>query len=222
MINIGIVDDHAVIRAGLREFLAGFEDLSVMGEAANAREAVELVQRTDLDLDVLVLDLVMPGQSGQDVLATIKVKVPNLAVLILRGYPEELYAVTLIGQGASGYLNKDCAPEVMVDAIRTVAKGQRYFTPAVVELSAQRLQTGVSTVPHEQLTSREFQVFVRLAQGKVTQVICDELALSAKTIGHHRTQLMRKMELRSNGDLTYYAIKNRLIDESSGMRVRRA
>ncbi len=210
MIKIGIVDDHAVIRAGLREMLAGYRDLRVVGEAANGRDAIDLMRR--INLDVLVLDLVMPGVSGQDLLTMIRSKIQDLAVLILSGYPEELHALSLIRQGASGYLNKDCAPEVMVDAIRTVASGQHYFTPAVAELAVQRLGCEASSVPHEQLTAREYQVFLRLARGKDTPAICQELSLSYNTIGVHRRRLLQKMDMRTNGDLTYYAMKNRLID----------
>jgi two-component system invasion response regulator UvrY len=212
MIHIAIVDDHAVIRAGLGEFLAGYEDIRVVGEAANGREAIELVRRLGPDLDVLMLDLKMPGQSGQEVLALIKAKAPCLAVLILSGYPEEVYATSLLRNGASGYLKKDCAPEMMIEAIRRVAKGRHYLTPEVAELSVDRLTHAASLASHELLTAREFQVLLRLARGQGTPAISQELSLSAKTISHYRTQLLRKMDLRSNGDLTFYAVKNRLID----------
>lgn len=210
MIHIGIVDDHAVIRAGLREFLGGHSDMCVSGEATNGHEAINLVRR--IKLDVLVMDLMMPRQNGQDVISIIKNRAPNLAVLILSGYSEELYAIALIRQGASGYLNKDCAPDVMVNAIRAVASGRHYFTPAVAELSLVRVGNTSSSIPHEQLTTREFQVFLRLARGKTNPVICDEISLSINSIVQLRRQLLRKMELRTNGELTYYAIKNRLID----------
>lgn len=212
MIHIGIVDDHAVVRAGLREFLAGYDDMRVVGEAANGREALELVHRTGNDLNVLVLDLGLPGQSGQDVLAQIRVRAPDLGVLVLSGFPEELYATKLIQQGASGYLNKECAPQMMIDAIRAVAQGRRYMTPAVAELLAEQLGRPAPQEPHERLTTREFQVFIRLARGVGMTTIGDELSLSGKTIGAHRTRLLKKMELGSNGELTYYAVKNRLID----------
>lgn len=212
MINIGIVDDHAVIRAGLREFLTGYDDLHVVGEAANGREAIELVRRLGPALDVLVLDLMMPGHSGQDAMAQIRGHAPRLAVLILSGYPEELYATALLRQGASGYLGKDCAPEVMVDAIRTVALGRTYFTPAVAALWANRLAQESELLAHEQLTARELQVFLKLAKGRELHAISQEMSLSTKTISAYRTRLLRKMDLGSNGDLTYYALKNKLID----------
>jgi two-component system invasion response regulator UvrY len=212
MINIGITDDHPVIRAGLREYLDSCVDMRVVGEAANGREALELVRRTELELDVLLLDLMMPGQCGQDALASIRIHAPEVAVLILSSYPEELYATTLMRQGASGYLNKDCSPEAMVDAIRTVAVARHNANPAIANLSGPGLENTVSPVPHEQLTTREFQVFLQLAKGKKTLAICHELSLSVRTIVHHRTRLMHKMALLSNRDLTYYAMKYRLID----------
>jgi two-component system invasion response regulator UvrY len=212
MINIGIADDHPVIRAGLRQFLDTHVDLRVVGEAGNGCEAIDLARSTDLELDVLLLDLSMPGLSVNDALASIRIHAPAVAVLILSGYPEELYAPALMRQGASGYLDKASAPEVMVDAIRTVALGRRNFKPVPENLQMQGDRTSVSAVSHEQLTTREFQVFLHLAKGKDTPAICRALSLSTRTIVHHRTRLLRKIDLHSNRDLTYYAMKNRLID----------
>ena len=137
MIRVGIVDDHAIVRSGLKQFFADQVDLRVVGEAANGREAIDLVR--EHDMDVLVMDLSMPGQSGLDALAMIRAKAPDVGVLILSGYPEEHYAMNLIRQGASGYLNKECDPQDIVEAIRTIALGRRYITPAVAELLAQQL-----------------------------------------------------------------------------------
>ncbi|MEO7851162.1 MAG: response regulator transcription factor, partial [Rubrivivax sp.] len=134
MIRIGIVDDHAIVRSGLRQYLSDHVDLRVTGEAANGIEALELARQGDVD--VLVMDLSMPDQSGVDALQAIKSRFPDLAILILSGFPETHYATTLLRQGASGYLNKECDPEEIATAIRTVARGRRYITAAVAEMLA--------------------------------------------------------------------------------------
>ena len=169
MIRIGIVDDHAIVRSGLKQFFSEHVDLRVAGEAASGREAIDLVRTTELD--VLVMDLSMPGQSGIDALAMIRAKAPDVGILILSGYPEEHYAMNLIRQGASGYLNKECDPSEIVEAIRTIALGKRYITPSVAELLAQQLGRKGDAAPHEQLSEREFQVFLKLATGPTAGAI---------------------------------------------------
>lgn len=209
MIRVVIVDDHAVVRAGLRQFFGDQVDLRVTGEAANGREALDLVRGGDLD--VLVMDLSMPDQSGVDALAAIKARRPDLPVLILSGYPETHYATTLLRQGASGYLNKECDPDEIVKAIRTVVRGRKYITPAVAELLADGLGANPDKLPHELLSEREFQVFLRLAKGETIGHMADGMNLSVKTVSTYRTRVMEKMKLASNSDLTYYALKNGLI-----------
>ncbi len=211
MINIGIVDDHAIVRAGLRDFFSTQVDLRVVGEAASGRQAIELV-RTTPELDVLVMDLSMPGQSGIDALAMIRAKGPDVGILILSGYPEEQYAWNMIRQGASGYLNKACPPMEIVNAIRTISQGRRYISPTVAELLARHINYDDGGAAHEHLSDREFQVFLKLAQGRSPVDIAGSLSLSIKTVSTYRTRLLDKMQLGSNSDLTYYALKNRLID----------
>ena len=180
------------------------------GEAANGREALDLVRKGEVD--VLLMDLSMPDQSGIDALAAVKARAPDLPVLILSGFPEEHYATTLLRHGASGYLNKECDPEEIVKAIRTVFRGRKYITPAVAEMLADGLGGGnVDKLPHEQLSEREFQVFLRLAKGETIGHMADSMSLSVKTVSTYRTRVMEKMKLASNSDLTYYALKNGLI-----------
>lgn len=210
MIEIGIVDDHAVVRAGLRQFLSGHTDLRVAGEAANGREAIDLVRSTPLD--VLVMDITMPGSSGIDALAMIRAKAPDLGVLILSGLPESHYAVSLIRQGASGYLNKECEPAEIVRAIRTIAGGRRYISATVAQLLAEQLGRADAGPPHGQLSDREMQVFLKLARGATVGEIAEQLSLSVKTVSTYRTRLLEKLGLESNSDLTYYALKNGLIE----------
>jgi two-component system invasion response regulator UvrY len=210
IVKVGIVDDHAIVRAGLKQFLSEMVDLRVVGEAASGREAIDLVRTTELD--VIIMDLSMPGQSGIDALAMIRAKAPDVGILILSGYPEEQYAVNLIRQGASGYLNKECEPMEIVNAIRTIALGRRYISPSVAELIAQQLNRKEGSAAHDLLSEREFQVFLKLAKGETAGDIASALSLSVKTVSTYRTRLMEKMGLASNSDLTYYALKNKLID----------
>ncbi|RZI84368.1 MAG: response regulator transcription factor [Rubrivivax sp.] len=209
MIRIAIIDDHAIVRTGLRQFFSEQVDLKVTGEAANGREALDLVRAGDVD--VLVMDLSMPDQSGVDALAAIRARAPDLPVLILSGFPEEHYALTLLRQGASGYLNKECDPEEIVKAIRTVFRGRKYITAAVAEMLADGLNGDPDKALHEQLSEREFQVFLRLAKGETIGHMADSMSLSVKTVSTYRSRVMEKMNLASNSDLTYYALKNGLI-----------
>jgi DNA-binding NarL/FixJ family response regulator len=209
MIRIAIVDDHAMVRAGLRQFFADQADFAVVAEAANGGEALAIVRKGEID--VMVMDIAMPDQSGVDALAAIRARAPELPVLILSGFPEQHYAVTLLRQGASGYLNKDCDPEDIVKAIRTLARGRKYITAGVAERLAEGLSGGGDKLPHELLSERELQVFLRLAKGETIGHLADGMSLSVKTVSTYRTRVMEKMNLESNSDLTYYALKNGLI-----------
>lgn len=210
MIRIGIVDDHAIVRSGLRQYLSENVDLRVTGEAANGREALDLVRGGEVD--VLLMDISMPGQSGVDALSAIKSRFPDLPVLILSGFPETHYATTLLRQGASGYLNKECDAEEIANAIRTVARGRRYISPMVAELLADGVAGGVSDrPPHESLSERELQVFLRLAKGETVGDMAKSMFLSVKTVSTYRTRVLEKIKLATNSDLTYYALKNGLI-----------
>ena len=209
MIRIAIVDDHAVVRTGLRQFFSDQDDFEVVAEAANGREAMDIVRGGGVD--VLMLDVSMPGQSGVDALAAIKARAPDLPVLILSGFPEAHYATTLLRQGAAGYLNKDCDPEDIVKAIRTLYRGRKYITAGVAEMLADGLDGSAAKLPHEQLSEREFQVFLRLAKGETIGHMAESMSLSVKTVSTYRTRVMEKMNLASNSDLTYYAMKNGLI-----------
>ncbi|MFY9509669.1 MAG: response regulator transcription factor [Rubrivivax sp.] len=209
MIRVGIADDHVIVRTGLRQFLSEQVDLRVTGEASNGQEALDLVRGGDID--VLLLDLSMPGQGGVDALAAIRARAPELPVLILSGFPETHYATTLLKQGASGYLNKECDPEEIAKAIRTVAQGRRYITPQVAELLADGMLGGGDKLPHETLSERELQVFLRLAQGETVGHIAEGMFLSVKTVSTYRTRVLEKLKLASNSELTYYALKNGLI-----------
>jgi DNA-binding NarL/FixJ family response regulator len=209
MINIAIVDDHPLVRTGLRQFLSEHVDLRVVAECASGRQALDVVRAEEAQ--VILLDIAMPGQSGVDTLLAIKARAPELPVLIFSSFPEEHYAITLLRQGAAGYLSKDCDPDEIVKAIRTVAMGRRHITAGVAERLAAGLVDGEEKPVHEQLSEREFQVFLHLARGQTIGQLAQDLSLSVKTVSTYRSRLMEKMNLASNSDLTYYALKHGLI-----------
>jgi DNA-binding NarL/FixJ family response regulator len=211
MIRILIADDHAVVRAGLRQFIAAHDDLAVVAEASNGAEVMDAVRKTELD--VVVLDISMPGRSGIDILNSLRQTCPELPVLILSGFAEEQYAVNLLRAGAAGYLNKEAAATQLVAAIRTVVQGRKYVSASLAQLLAEGLSVKDLDQPiHTQLSRREFQIFSKLAKGEAVTQIAEELFLSVKTVSTYRTRILAKMGLKTNADLTYYAIKNQLIN----------
>jgi two-component system, NarL family, invasion response regulator UvrY len=211
MIHLAIVDDHEIVRTGFREMLAEEFDLTLAFEAASGEEALEKLRETPCEL--ILLDLSLPGLSGVDVLRTVRQRHEDVRVLVLSGFPEERYAVAMLRHGADGYLCKDCDREELLRAIRAVAQGRRYVSPRTAELLADEL-TGASTgPPHEQLSERELQVFLRLARGESVSDIAAALNLSIKTVSTYRSRLLEKLELASNAELAAYAIRHGLLVE---------
>ena len=209
MTRILLVDDHQLVRRGLAQIIADSPGMEVAGEAGDGQEALEAVRAADFD--VVVLDISMPGSGGLDVLKDLKTTKPAMKVIILTMYPEEQYAIRSLRDGASAYLTKGSAPEELIQAIRTVAAGKRYITPAVADKLATYVEDTAHRPPHEALSSRELQVLVRIGAGKEVKEVAGELNLSVKTVSTYRTRVMEKMHLESNSDLTYYALKNGLI-----------
>lgn len=210
MIRILIADDHAIVRAGLRQFIADQPDMEVTGEAASGSEAVQLVRGAEFD--VVLLDISMPDRNGIDTLKTLKQLRPTLPVLMLSGFAEDQYAVNLLRGGASGYLNKEAASTQLVGAIRTVVRGRKFVSPALAQILADGVTGDAERPLHAELSQREFQIFCKLAAGAAVSKIADELYLSVKTVSTYRTRVLEKMGMKSNADLTYYAIKNGLIE----------
>ena len=209
MIRILIVDDHTVVRRGLKQILSEESDMSVVGEAHNAQEMLTLVRKQPCD--VIVADISMPGRSGLDVLKELKQDRPKLPVLVLSMHPEDQYAVRALKLGASGYMTKESAPEELVKAIRKVVSGGRYVSPSLAEKLALDLAVDTDRSPHETLSEREHQVFSMIARGKTVKEIADELALSVKTISTYRTRILEKMAMKNNAELIHYAISNRIV-----------
>jgi len=209
MIRVLIADDHAVVRQGLKQIVSENPDMTVAGEAANGHEVLDFARRHDCDL--VLLDLAMPGKDGLDTLKELKLVRPHLPVLVLSVYPEEQYAVRLLRAGAAGYLTKESAPEELVAAIRKVSRGGRYVSEALAEQLAVLLGSGTDRPPHEALSDREFRVMVMLASGKTASEVADELCLSVKTISTYRSRALRKMNMRNNAELSFYAVKHGLL-----------
>ena len=210
MIKILIADDHAVVRRGLKQNLAEEPNMAVFGEACNAQEVLKNVR--EQNWDIVILDITMPDRSGLEVLKELKNIRPKLPVLILSIHPEEQYAVRVLKAGAAGYMTKESAPEELVKAVRKVIKGSKYISPSLAEKLAFDLETDSEKPLHEALSNREYQVMCMIASGKTVKEIAKELYLSVKTISTHRARILEKMKMKTNAELTHYAIKNRLVD----------
>ena len=208
MIRVLITDDHAIVREGLRQIVAETDDISVVAEASNASETIDMLRATAVD--VLVLDLNLPDRHGLDVLLQVRASHPRLPVLILSVNREPAYAVRLLKAGAAGYIGKDGAREQLVEAIRKVAHGEKYLAPPLAESVAIRLVDGSDREAHELLSDREFQVVLLIAAGKPPREIAAELNVSVKTVGAHRANILQKMGLRNNAEIVHYVLTHKL------------
>jgi len=210
-IRVMIVDDHAILRAGVREMLQDEEDLQVVGEAGSAEETLQLLNG-GTEVDVVILDVTLPGQSGIDLLKTLRRDRPDLQILVLSMHPERSFAVRLMRAGANGYVPKMIVPEELVRAVRAVGSGRRYITPIVAELLASEAAAEEDGPLHNRLSERELQVFTRIARGVSPAVMANELGLSVKTVSTYRARILEKMGMRSNAEIAAYAVRNQLVD----------
>ncbi|CAN5371724.1 response regulator transcription factor [soil metagenome] len=210
MIKILVVDDHAVVRAGVQHFISQVPDMEIAGEAATAEEAIRLIRSGEWD--IVLLDIAMPDKSGVEVLKQIKRIKPELPVLILSMHPESRYAVQILRSGASGYVQKEALASELVNAIKTILRGHKYISPAVAELLTMDPDLDQNKPLHETLSAREYEIFYKLSQGEGVTKIADELCLSVKTVSTYRARVLEKMKMQSNADIIYYAIKQNLID----------
>lgn len=209
MTRLLLVDDHQIVRAGIKQLLSGSKEFTVAGEAGSGIDAVKKVQ--DFDWDAVLLDISMADMSGIDVLKEIRRRKPALPVLILTMHPEDDYAINVMRAGANGYLRKDCSPGDLMTAIRAVASGQKYFSPLLMRELAINNGVGARDPRHAYLSEREFQIFRRIAMGQTVSEIAAELLLSRKTISDYRGRVLYKMGLQTDADITHYAIKHGLI-----------
>jgi DNA-binding NarL/FixJ family response regulator len=208
MTRVLIADDHALFRAGLRQFLVEALPSVEIGEAASGNEVLTCLQRKGWDL--LVLDINMPDRTGLDILRHVKSGHPATRVLVLSGYPERQYALNVLRAGASGYIAKDAAPEDLLKAVRMVLQGRRYVSESLAELLLLDMDRADKPL-HTLLSDREFQIFGKLAAGQGVSEIGRELCLSVKTVSTYRTRILEKMRMKSNADLTSYALRNEII-----------
>ena len=209
MIRILIADDHQIVRAGLKNLLSEHKEFTVAGEAGSGTETLKLVRESDWEL--VLLDISLPDMNGVDTLKQIKRSKPQLPVLILTMHPEDHYAINLLRAGANGYVCKESAPEQLIGAIRMVVSGRRYVSPALGDQLAGDLSGDTQHAPHTELSEREFQVFCKLAAGQAVSEIAEELFLSVKTVSTYRSRILEKMAMKTNANITYYAIKHGLI-----------
>ena len=210
MIRVLIADDHAIVRQGLKQILAETKDMVVAGEAETAHEALKLVR--EAEWDVALLDISMPDKSGIDTLKLIRKERPKLPVLMLSMHPEDHYAVRCLKAGASGYLTKQSAPVQLVRAIRQVASGRKYISPAVAEELANSFGNEGDQPAHTTLSDREYQTLRLIATGHSLSEIAAQLSLSAKTVSVYRARLLEKLNLKNNADVAHYAVKNNLVE----------
>ncbi len=219
MIDVMLCDDHALIRRGIRDTLSDAVDIRVVGEAGDYGELRALMRSLSLasggvqPCDVLVLDINLPGRSGLDVLHALKDEGTANKVLVVSMYPEDQYAIRALRAGAFGYVNKGGDPQLLVQAVRTVAQGRKYVTPEIAQMLVESLTTPASENPHEKLSDRELQTMVMIASGKRLADIAEELRLSPKTVSVYRARVLDKLQLANNSELTVYAIRNGLVGQ---------
>jgi two-component system, NarL family, invasion response regulator UvrY len=209
MMRILIVDDHAIVRRGLRELLSDEFHRVAFGEASDAQQALEQLRKKEWD--VALLDIALPGKSGLDLLKELKTEWPKLPVLILSAHPEDQFAVRALKAGAGGYMTKESAPEELAKALRKIMAGGRYVSPALAEMLALGVTKDLTRTPHETLSDREYEVMSRIASGKTVTEIAEELSLSPKTISTYRTRVLEKLGLKNSAAIVQYVIRNGLV-----------
>ena len=209
MIRVLVADDHAIVRAGVKQILNECPDIEVAGEASTGEEALRMAREETYD--VIVMDITMPGRGGMESLKLMKQEMPKVPVILLTTHSEDEYALRAMRAGAAGYLNKDGVPEELVTAVRKVFRGGRYITPSLAERLADAVGQDTEKLPHELLSDREYQVFIMIASGKSVGRVGEELALSVKTVSTYRTRIIEKTGLKNNSELTHYAFQQKLV-----------
>lgn len=208
-IRVIIADDHAILRKGLIQILEEEQDISVVGEAKDGNEAIQLAAK--MPCDVLLLDISMPDKNGIEVIKIVRNDNQKLPILMLSMHREDQYAIRCLKAGASGYLSKQSASTELVKAIRTVATGKKYISAEVAQILANHVNVSEDTPIHELLSDREFQTLTMIGSGLTVTEIGDKLALSVKTVSVYRARILEKMQMRNNSELMNYVIKNNLI-----------
>jgi DNA-binding NarL/FixJ family response regulator len=208
MTTIAICDDHKIVREGLRQIISVFGDFKIIADVESG-EALFQVMR-DHTVDLIILDVSLPGRSGLEVLKQIKSLRPEIKVLVLSMYPEDQFAIRMLKAGASGYLHKDSEPSILLEALRTIARGGEFLSPKITKLLYQEMNGASSDLPHKQLSDREYEVLLYIGEGKSISEIANQLSLSVKTISTYRTRILEKMNLENNSDLVKYILLHEL------------
>lgn len=209
MIKILIIDDHQLLREGVKKILREETDFIVAGEASNGPEALNFIMKNEVD--VIILDITLPGQNGIELIKSIKKITQKPKILIFSMHPEDRFAVRALKSGAFGYLTKESASEELVNAIRKIYSGHKYISMNLAEQLAQEIDDEYKPI-HNYLSDREFEVFRLIASGKKVSYIADKLSLSVPTVNTYRARILEKMRMKSNVELTHYALKNDLLD----------
>jgi len=207
--KIIIVDDHGLIREGIKKVTARETDIEVIGEACNSDELFKLLDKHEID--IIILDISLPDRSGLDLISDIKTKSPNIKILILTMHPEDRFALLALRAGASGYITKEKASKSLVDALRIINDGRKYISSSLAEHLASELDMNYEKPVHESLSTREFEVMRLIAEGKAVRDIADKLCISANTVTSYRSRIMQKMRMKTNAEIIRYAVENKLI-----------
>lgn len=210
MIKTLIADDHPFVREGLKQILSATDDITVEFEASNGGEVINEAMKNDYDM--ILLDITMPGGNVLDIIKQLRDVNPEQKILILTMHPEEQYAIRVLRAGASGYLTKDSAPDELIRAIRKISQGGKYVSSELAEQLATVIGIDYERPPHEMLSDREYQILCEIASGKTVSQIAEELLLSVKTVSTYRGRVLKKMNMKTNAELIYYAVKNELVD----------
>ena len=212
VIRLVIADDHAIFREGLKQLLEDFEDITVVAEACNGNEAIQIGLKTDFD--VMLLDISLPDRSGIEVLEVIRETHKKKPVIMLSMHREDQYAFRCFTAGASGYVSKQCASDELLAAIRLVHNGKKYISPEAAQILATQLDKTADAILHQALSAREFETLILIGNGMTVGEISEKLSLSVKTVSVYRSRILEKMHFRNNADIMGYVIKN-LLSESS-------
>ncbi|MEZ7942049.1 MAG: response regulator transcription factor, partial [Flavobacteriales bacterium] len=209
MIRLAICDDHKIVREGIRQIIQGFHDITlIQNDISTGEELLQVLRKTEVD--VIILDVSLPGRSGLEVLKQVKILHPKTNVLILSMYPEDQFAIRMLKAGASGYLHKDSSPDVLIEAIRVISKGGEYLSPEITKLLFREMNNKHQELPHTSLSDREYEVFLAIGDGRPNNAIALQLSLSAKTISTYRSRVLKKMNLDNNSDMIKYILLHNL------------
>lgn len=208
MTKIAICDDHKIVREGLKQIINGFSDFEVVLDVESGEALIKALRKSEVQ--IVVLDVSLPGRNGLEVLKQIRSMYEHLKVLMLSMYPEDQFAIRALKAGASGYLHKDSQPDILVEALRTIAKGGEYLSPAITSLLFKEVNSDGSGLPHKMLSDREYEVLLYIGEGKSISEIANQLSLSVKTISTYRSRILEKMSLDNNSDLVKYILMHDL------------